>query len=85
MMMILPSRSDSWACYGLFGSLSTFRFSCSVGKKLGLVALPPHVLPFAQAFYSTFSSLTNSAGLAPDFAGLATWTLRPRCKGVNSS
>jgi hypothetical protein len=49
-MMIVPSRSDSWACYGLFGSLTAFRFSCSVGKKLGLVALPPHVPSLAQAY-----------------------------------
>ena len=64
-MMILPSRSDSWACHGLLGPLECFRFSCSVGKKLGLVALPPQVsFPCAGPIH--LSSLTNSAGLAPD-------------------
>jgi hypothetical protein len=80
-MMILPSRSDSWACHGLLGPLECFRFSCSVGKKLGLVALPPQVsFPCAGPIHLFFSDQQRRPRAG--FAGLATWILRPRCKAL---
>ena len=64
-MIVVPSRSDSWACHGLLGSLSASALAAAWGKKLGLVAFAAAVLPCTSLIH--LSSLTNSDGLAPEF------------------